>query len=161
MNFIRSFKKQSCKANLICFYTCLFILCLSALNCSNKLIAIDIQNRQERTLELGIHLETGFWNLVKRQENKRAAKKIALAFQGLNKHGIYDREQQIDGLTGTTLNHFSIKNPVAHRSQNVLVFSYDFVAAGSDLTSGPNITIWKKDGKSWRIVSHSYVPFPN
>lgn len=159
MNFIRSFKAKSPTTSLLCMYACAFILCLCVLNFNNTLNAIDVQNRHDRTLELGIRLETEYWNLVKHQENKRAAKKVALTFQGLDIDGVYNRKQQIDGLIGVTLHNFSLRNPVAHRSQNILVFSYDFVAPGSDLTTGPNTTIWKKDNGSWKIVSHSYVPF--
>ena len=109
---------------------------------------------------LGLTLETRFWTLVQNQKVEKFSKKIAHIFQGLNIQGIYTREEQITGLTGATLTSFEIQNPKGTRSGNTIVFSYEFIiGAGSSLTPGPDISIWKKHGDSWKIVSHSYVPF--
>ena len=116
-------------------------------------------HRHQDALELGIALETEFWTLVQKQKVDKFSKKISPIFQGLNESGVYNRREQIDSLTGVTLTSFLINNPKSHRSHDVLVFSYDFIALGSDLLSGPSLTVWRKIDGSWKMVSHSYVPF--
>lgn len=155
MNLIQSFK-QRLYSNLG-FFVSLFVL--SVLSFNMTLSADNHSCNHSNSLELGIALETNYWTLVQEQKVKKFSNKIAHIFQGLNVSGIYTRAQQIDGLTGATLARFRIKNPIAHRFEDVLVFSYDFIATGSDLTSGPTMTVWKKYDLSWKIVSHSYVPF--
>lgn len=157
MNFIHSFKQRVYRTCNLGFCASLFVL--SALSFNTTLNADDNSCNHSNSLELGIALETNYWNLVQEQNVKKFSNKIAHIFQGLNISGIYTRDQQIDGLTGATLRSFCIKNPIAHRFEDVLVFSYDFIARGSDLTSGPTLTVWRKYENSWKIVSHSYVPF--
>lgn len=115
---------------------------------------------QSDATTLGLALETRFWTLVQSQKVKKFSRMIPHIFQGLSIQGIYNREQQITGLTGATLTGFEIQNPKGTRTGDTLVFSYEFIVeAGSDLMPGPDVSIWKKYGKSWKIVSHSYVPF--
>lgn len=135
------------------------LLVLFGFSFNSSLNATYIDRQQSDPLELGVSLETEFWTLVQEHNVKRFSKKLAPIFQGLNISGSYTREQQISGLAGATLTGFAINNPVVTRSGNTLVITYNFVATDSNLTNGPSITIWKKYGCSWKIVSHSYVPF--
>lgn len=143
---------------------CLTLFSLSSLSFNTDLHALNVEakahgHHSEDAVRLGTRLETEFWTLVQDQNIKEFSKKFTKIYQGFNISGAFSRSQQIKGLTGATLSGFTINNPVATRFQDVLVFSYDFVAFDSNLVSGPSVTIWKKYNKTWKIVSHSYVPF--
>lgn len=155
MNCIRPFMQRLYRLSF-----CASLLILSSLS-FNALLMADSHHHHRQTddLELGIELETKFWTLVQNHEVEKFSKKLTPIFQGLNVSGAYTRDQQIEGLAAATLTNFAIYNPVATRFHDILVFSYDFVAIGNGLTSGPTITIWKKYSHSWKIISHSYVPF--
>ncbi len=155
MRIIHLFKQTICQAYRLSFCISLFVL--SALNFTT--LHADHHHSQSDDLELGIALETEYWTLVQNKNVKKFSAKLLPIFQGLNILGVYTREEQISGLAASTLFSFSINNPVSHRSGDTLVFSYDFVAIGSGLTSGPSITVWRKHKHSWKIASHSYVPF--
>lgn len=150
---------RSCVQKLSRMSFCLGIFTLSALCSTTTLTAENSNHQNSENLKLGISLETRFWNLVQKQEVEEFSEKLAPIFQGLNVSGVYTRSQQIAGLAQASLISFQIRNPIATRSQDVLVFSYEFVAVGTGLTSGPSITVWKKHEHTWKIVSHSYVPF--
>lgn len=157
MNLIESFKQKLYKICKLGFCASVFVLSSFSFNASLNANSHDSQYTD--ALELGIYLESKFWTSVQDQNVKEFSNSLAHIFQGLNISGVYTREQQIEGLTGATLANFTFNNPIATRLHDVLVFSYDFVAIGSDLTSGPSITVWKKHAHCWKIVSHSYVPF--
>lgn len=136
---------------------CLSLLTLSIV-CFTSPLNAESQNQQNaENLKLGISLETKFWNLVQQHNVEKFSEKLAYIFQGLNASGVYTRQQQITGLSEAGLISFQLRNPKATRSHDVLVFSYEFIAVGTGLTSGPSITVWKKYKNSWKIVSHSYV----
>lgn len=108
---------------------------------------------------LATELVHQFWNDVKRQNVEAYSRLISSDFQGLNTDGIYNRKNQISGLEGLTVRSFSIQNLTAARYDNTLVISYDFVARGRGIVSGPSIDVWHKRKYKWKLVSHSYVPF--
>lgn len=138
-------------------YVSLFALSAMSFHATSLYAVAEVQCSD---LELGIRLETSFWKAVQRQNVREISRKISAIFQGLNISGIYTKEESIAGLTGVDLPFFEINDPVATRCNDVLVFSYEFVAPEeSDLISGPTLSVWRKDCQSWKLVSHSYVPF--
>lgn len=142
------------------FSVALFALCaLLGLSFNTPLNAGEKNHQQQKNLELGLSLETKFWNAVQKGNDKRISSMLSPIFQGLSISGPYTRKQQIDGLAGTPLIGFGINQPEATRSGKDLVFSYMLVAIGDGITSGPQVTVWRKKGSSWEIISHSYVPF--
>lgn len=141
---------------------CAGVLALSTLNMG---IVAHVQaddhchhHHPHNDAELGIALETEFWNLVQEHDIPGYSEKLSRIFQGSNSDGIYTREEQIVGLVGAKLESFVLADPVTTRHHDILVFSYNFRASGSNLVSGPSITVWKKSGCHWKIVSHSYFP---
>lgn len=145
---------------IISFCLFLFVLvCFTPLLQANFHPQPHPNARSEDALELGLALETEFWTLVQEHKVQEFAQKISPIFQGLSIAGIDTRDEQINGLASSIVGSFSIQNPVASRFGDTLVISYDFIAVNSNLTSGPTISIWKKSGCNWRMVSHSYVPF--
>lgn len=159
MNVVQSLKGCLSQKRILSFCTAFFVF--SALNfLPASLHAKPCKCNSSNELELGLQLETNFWKTVQKQNIDKLSKKIARIFQGINIAGIYTREEQISGLTGVTLTNFAITHPVSHCRKDVLVFSYDFFApVESGLINGPTLSVWKKFGDSWKMVSHSYVPF--
>ena len=155
MNFIKSCKRKLVKACKLGFCVSLFAFSALSLNIAYA----NCHHPSSDDLELGIELETNYWTQVQEHNVKEFSHLIAPIFQGINISGVYTRDQQIAGLAKSTLASFSINNPIAKRDHDVLVFSYDFVAIESNLTNGPSITVWKKIDCSWKIISHTYVPF--
>lgn len=110
--------------------------------------------------EIGTQLVTQFWNDVENQDVKAYSHKLACSFQGLNTNGIYDRNDQITGLENLTVTDFLLVNVVSAWHHGTLVVSYEFFAEGTGIVSGPSIDIWQKTTcGSWKLISHSYVPF--
>lgn len=159
MKLLQSLKIKLGNTFRLSLYTCLFIF--STLSFQETYLHATCSTFDHcNALELGLRLETEYWETVQQQEIARLSKKIACIFQGLNISGIYTRQQQITGLTGVRLPFFFIENPVATCCQDTLVFSYDFIApVESGLVSGPTLSIWRKFNCTWKLVSHSYVPF--
>jgi hypothetical protein len=151
MNLIKLFKQRACQ-----LIFCIGCLSLSGLSFQTPLLA---DYHRYDALELGLALEIEFWTLVQNHEVKKFSRKLAPIFQGLNIERIFSKEEQIEALARSILINFDIRNPKATRSGNVLVFSYNFIAAGTGVTSGPTLSVWKKDDKIWKMVSHSFVPF--
>lgn len=139
--------------------------CASVLLLSNVFICQAVQAKEccgtsERsTQKLAKHLVDKFWNDVKRQDVHAYSHLLAARFQGLNTSGHYNKEDQISGLEGLTVTSFKIKNLIASRYGKTLVISYDFLAEGQGIVSGPSTDIWHKKKCQWKLVSHSYVPF--
>lgn len=159
MNVLTSLKEKLVKTSRLSFCVSLFVLSAMSFQTTSLYAKSNIADHCSN-LELGIYLETNFWETVEQQNIAKLSKKIAHIFQGLSLSGVYTREDQISGLTGVTLTFFSINQPVATRQKDVLVFSYNFIAPNeSGLVSGPTISVWKKTNCSWKMVSHSYVPF--
>lgn len=100
-----------------------------------------------------------FWRDVQHQDVAGYSSQLALRFQGLNIQGHYDRNEQIEGLENLTVTKFKIKNLHAARYDDTLVISYDFLAKGEGITSGPSIDVWFHRNSEWKQISHSYVPF--
>lgn len=111
--------------------------------------------------KIGEKLVSQFWQNVEKQDICAYSKAIACSFQGLNLAGIYDREDQIFGLSHLTVTAFELKNLVQTQEGNTLIVSYDFYALGEGIVSGPSIDVWHKTSQGWKQVSHSYVPFEN
>lgn len=114
---------------------------------------------EESNEELATQLVNRFWKNVEHQRTKAYSNLLAIGFQGLNEQGHYDREDQIRGLKHSTLRSFKIKHLTAKRYAETLVISYDFYAHGKGLTSGPSIDVWHRRNRTWKLISHSYVPF--
>lgn len=121
------------------------------------------EHRHHYALELGIELEGSFWTFVQEQHVERFAHQLSFIFQGNSPTGIYDREDQISGLTGIDLISFSLNRPIATMNieGDTLVFSYLFDSFGGNLVNGPSVSVWHKNilGQ-WKLVSHSYFPGP-
>lgn len=110
--------------------------------------------------ELGRKLVTRFWTDVEEQNVKGYSRQMTPNFQGLNIHGIFNRQDQIDGLQNLTVTHFELRNLFAAiYNCDTLVISYDFVAEGEGIVSGPSLDTWCKVRGQWKLVNHSYVPF--
>ena len=108
----------------------------------------------------GKALVTNFWNQVVQQDVKGYSFLIAKNFQGLNTDGVYNRDDQISGLQGLTVTSFTLENVFVAKYHRTLVISYDFIAEGEGIVSGPSIDVWHDRDGHWKLVSHSYVPFP-
>lgn len=107
----------------------------------------------------GYRLVNRFWTHVMKQDVRAYSNMLACNFQGLNIDGIYNRQDQITGLSSLSVTSFQLKNLTTSRSGKTLVISYDFYATGDGIVSGPSIDVWHKSGKTWKQISHSYVPF--
>jgi hypothetical protein len=116
-------------------------------------------SKEISTQKLARSLVKHYWNEVKEENVKGYSRLIALGFQGLNINGIYNRNDQISGLQGLTVTKFRIEDLVAARYKNTLVISYEFLAEGTGIVSGPSIDIWFENDGEWKLISHSYVPF--
>jgi hypothetical protein len=107
--------------------------------------------------ESALALEARFWKRVQRQDVEGFSKCIASIYQGSGPDGINTRDQFIQGLTNATLPNFTLKNLVAKQSRDLLVISYQFIAPGSNLVSGPTISVWQASNHRWKMISHSYL----
>lgn len=116
----------------------------------------DLEHKAE---ELARCLVSTFWHDVVVQDVIAYSNLLSNQFQGLNLSGHYNKENQVTGLMQVTVNSFHLKNLVAAKYHHTLVVSYDFIASGKGIVSGPSIDIWNKIDSEWKLVSHSYVPF--
>lgn len=108
---------------------------------------------------LAQQLVESFWRDVQQQNVAAYSKKIATQFQGLNLEGIYDKSQQVQGLSEATLTTFQINHLRAARYGNTLQVAYDFLAEGEGIVSGPSLDTWRKERCGWKLIAHAYVPF--
>lgn len=139
-----------------------FMLVIAALFTSNDLQAQHNSSQGSSTEffnEIGERLVTQFWTDVENQDVAAYSKLIACSFQGLNIEGVYNRDDQIEGLENLTLTAFYLENVVAAWHNGTLVVSYNFFAEGDGVVSGPSIDVWQKTACGWKLISHSYVPF--
>ncbi len=132
------------------------VIIFSVFVCTFTSCALFASSHQETT---GYHLVHSFWESVMRQDVESYSHKLSHNFQGLNTDGIYNRHDQITGLSGLTVTSFQLENLKTSRSGKTLVISYDFYATGDGIVSGPSIDVWQKCDKTWKQISHSYVPF--
>lgn len=130
----------------------------SNLALSTPVHADFFSHHKDDALILGVELETEFWTLVQEHNVRGFSKKLSKIFQGLNINGAYTRADQISGLSSANLTGFTITNPVATRFKDALVLTYILTATGTGITSGPNISTWKKHEGKWKMISHCYVP---
>src|SRR5262249_33012296 len=115
----------------------------------------------ENTEKLAKCLVSEFWLNVVIQDVEAYSNLIAKEFQGLNVSGHFNKEDAVKGLMNLTVDSFILKNLVAARYHHTLVISYDFLAKGHGIVSGPTFDVWHKIGSHWKLISHGYVPFPN
>ena len=144
------------------FHVILFILlglATSFLNASNHSDSSHHDKESQHNLELGLFLEKKFWMSVQKKKIEKTSKMLASAFQSLNPNGIQNKKQQIEQLVAANLLGFGFNHPKATRKGNTLVFSYDLLAIGNGVVSGPQITVWKKLRSGWKIISRSEEPF--
>lgn len=114
---------------------------------------------QDYAQKLGRLLATRYWKDVEKQNVEAYSNKIACTFQGLNVDGIYNRDDQINGLMNLTVTQFKLKNLVVADHRETLVISYDLIAQGEGIVSGPSMDTWQRICNEWQLISHSYVPF--
>lgn len=112
------------------------------------------------TKQLARKLVTRFWTAVKHQHVNAYSNLLAPQFQGMNISGSFTRNQQISSLKTIRMTHFKISQLVASRHKDTLVVTYNFTAKGKNITSGPSMDIWQRQGSHWKQVSHTYVPYP-
>lgn len=108
---------------------------------------------------LAKNLVTHFWKDVQRQDIASYSSKVASNFQGLSLAGHDNKASLIAGLSKITLEQLTLKNIKAVKYEKTLVVSYDLLAKGSNVSSGPNIDVWHQCKSQWKLISHSYVPF--
>ncbi len=147
---------MSSRRNRTLIFYVLFCIC-SCSFLSAAHVAVKEENSSNQTT--GYHLVNSFWNSVMKQDIGKYSSKLACNFQGLNIDGIFNRQEQIAGLSSLTVTSFYLSNLTTSRSGETLVISYDFYATGNGIVSGPSIDVWQKCGKKWKQISHSYVPF--
>lgn len=104
-----------------------------------------------------IELETHFWNLVKNHNVEEFSEKLSPIFQALGPDGVIPRDQQIISLSNATIDSFFLHNVIVTQHHNTIVISYFFSVAGTGLTAGPTLSVWKKDNHRWRMLSHSFT----
>ncbi len=112
------------------------------------------------TEQLAKKLVKRFWTAVKHQHVHAYSNLLAPQFQGMNISGSFTRSQQISGLKNLTLTKFKISQLVASRHNDALVVTYNFTAKGKHVVSGPSMDIWQRQGRHWKQISHTYVPYP-
>ncbi len=150
------------KANKICLtgiYTSLFVLGSFCVNQTAQADECANSYSEISTEKLARSLVKHFWNEVKEQNVIGYSHLITNDFQGINVEGIFNKEDQVSGLQSSRVTKFKLKDLIAARHGNTLVISYEFLAEGSGIVSGPSIDIWYKKEGHWKIISHSYVPF--
>lgn len=128
----------------------------------NSLLTLNASHSShhfQRNLKLALSLENDFWVAVQKGKVHRFEEMISSDFQGFNSDGSYDKKQQIKGFKAASLLGFGINNPVVTREGDNLIFSYTLIAIGNGITSGPQITMWRKHHSAWKVITHSYVPF--
>lgn len=153
MNSEAIFKKVlKCACTYILTLGIFCIVSADARECSQSCQENDSQ-------KIGEELVSQFWQNVEKQDIRAYSKAIACSFQGLNLAGIFDRADQIYGLSHLTVTAFELKNLVQTSQGKNLVVSYDFYALGEGIVSGPSIDVWHKTSQGWKMISHSYVPF--
>ena len=142
-------RKKTLIFSLFCICFCGF---LSAVQ-----VTANAKNSHSETT--GYHLVNSFWTNVMKQDVRAYSNMRASNFQGLNIDGIYSRQDQITGLSNLSVTSFQLNNLTTSRFGKTLVISYNFNATGDGIVSGPSIDVWHKSGKTWKQISHSYVPF--
>lgn len=135
------------------------LLACPAAEAHKKTICLQSGCFEDSTKHLAKHLISSYWSEVVDQDVSGYSSLISKKFQGLNESGHYDRQEQISGLKDLTVTQFKLKNLIAARFGDTIVASYDFIAEGSGVTSGPSLDVWHQKEKCWKLVSHSYVPF--
>jgi hypothetical protein len=144
---------------IFCLLTC---IASYAFLSSFPVFARDENGRSEAadcSQKVGYRLVHGFWKSVMEQDVRRYSRELDCSFQGLNLDGIYNRDDQIEGLSSLTVTSFELHNLCTACHGKTLVVSYDFYATGEDIVSGPSIDVWQKTCAGWKQISHSYVPF--
>jgi hypothetical protein len=132
-------------------------ICLSSMYVAAE-VRIHENLDSKSALELGTALETNFWNNVKDNDVKHLSKTISQGFQGISPYGVEDRAQKIAELASSTLQSFELLDIIVTTQGNNLIITYNFIATESNLTNGLTISVWKREGDCWKMISHSYTP---
>lgn len=120
----------------------------------------DNSNKEfHRNLRLGLALEKKFWMNVQNKNTRKFSKMLASIYQTMTPNGIRNKRQQIRQLEAANLLGFGFNHPRATRKGDTLVFSYDFIAIGNGIVSGPQISVWKKMCSGWKMISRAEEPF--
>jgi len=149
---------RACTVGLFGFVATVGILCTNQTVYAHENSSVLFEKGSDKLAE---RLVTRFWNDVKHANVKAYSKLLAPHFQGINIFGVFTRSQQISGLQGVTVTKFTIKKLISSRYDDTLVISYDFLAEGNGIVSGPSIDVWRKIDHKWKQISHTYVPFNN
>lgn len=129
------------------------------------LLAAESPQEIRRNFNLAWSLEKKFWRNIQNKKFHKASKMLASAYQELGPTGILNKKQQIDQFKKSNLLSFGIITPKATRKGNTLIFSYNLIAIGSGVISGPQMSVWKRMKSSsktkpkWKMVSRSDKPF--
>lgn len=142
-----------------CLIACMLVFSVSMTEGQAEASECPRVTCKDHTQKIGEKLVCSFWKSVERQDIQAYSNAIDDTFQGLNQGGIYNREDQIMGLSGLTVTAFELQNLKAARHGKSLVISYDFYALGEGIVSGPSIDVWHDTCEGWKLISHAYVPF--
>ena len=154
---MRSFTKSASRA--ICKTICTAIFSFGVVNFCEGQPTLD-RSLEDFDQNLGFDLETNFWNTVKKHERTALSKKISRIFGGVSPSGIYFRRDQIHGLLKGRIRTYSLENFQSKRQDDVIINTYNFEYTGTGLVEGPVVSVWKKFGKHWKMVSESYKHNP-
>lgn len=157
--FLQSFFQKATSACVTSLYASMLIFGSFCVNQNANANECSDSPFKNSTDKLASKLVNHFWDEVQQQNVTGYSHLITTDFQGLNIHGVFNKEDQVSGLQGLTVTKFKIENLVAARYKSSLVISYDFLAEGKGIVSGPSIDIWHKKEGHWKQISHSYVPF--
>lgn len=119
-----------------------------------------------RDLKLALSLTKKFWMSVQQKKHTRTSKMLAKIYQALNPEGVIrTKNQQLKIFQDVDLIGFGFNKPNATRKDGALVFTYDLIAIGEGIRSGPRTMVWKKirsnrkirpNGKvkaKWKVIS--------
>lgn len=158
MAFITWAKKQSLSTVLY-----MAVLACGGLSAMYPLNQVEA-SATERAFAFAKEMEQHFWKAVQNKDIEKFSDKLSHEFQGLNIDGIYDREEQIEGLTQADLISFKMSRIKVTFTPHAYVITYQFDSTGTGLTNGATMSVWARqhyhvDPKlNWKMISHSYVP---
>lgn len=154
---------KSCR---LIFYSVLFLLVgfnAAALNAEDD-------KQSQRDLKKVLSLEKKFWRRVQKKKFNQLKNLMSSSYQKLGPSGVaMNKQKQIDELKESDLLGFGFNRPKVTRKGGTLTFSYDLIAIGDRIESGPQIVVWKiiksKCNKSkWKLISRSnqlFIPPTN
>lgn len=112
----------------------------------------------KRDLQLALSLTKKFWMSVQQKKYKKTSRMIASIYKALGPDGgISTKNQQLEIFKETDLLGFGFNQPRATRKDKTVVFSYDLIAIGNGISSGPRTMVWKKIQSSGKVKSNGKI----